>query len=216
MASKEYEKKRAGTRTRNWAIIVYPESAPENWREILNELYIQWVESPLHDKDLNADGEPKKAHYHIMLAFPNPVPYERALAVTEALNTVVPQKVTGTKGCIRYMAHIDNPEKHQYNVSEIVGHGGFDVGVMFKATSSDRHEIIGEMMDFVDDNLITSFADLCRFARRNKRDTWFPLLCDNSAIVMKEYVKAVWRELENKRLAKAHELELVRRLNKDE
>ncbi|WP_261701691.1 replication protein, partial [Staphylococcus equorum] len=26
------------TRTRNWTFFVYPDSAPANWREILNEL----------------------------------------------------------------------------------------------------------------------------------------------------------------------------------
>lgn len=48
-------------RTRSWTFILYPESAPENWREILNDLFIQWVESPLHDKDIDeGTGELKK------------------------------------------------------------------------------------------------------------------------------------------------------------
>lgn len=38
---------------RDWAFIVYPESAPENWREILDDTHIRWIESPLHDKDFN-------------------------------------------------------------------------------------------------------------------------------------------------------------------
>ncbi|HDT7711324.1 TPA: replication protein, partial [Enterococcus faecium] len=46
-------------RTRNWTFVVYPESAPENWREFLDELHVPWVESPLHDKDVNPDGELK-------------------------------------------------------------------------------------------------------------------------------------------------------------
>ncbi|MDF9661329.1 Rep family protein, partial [Bacillus cereus] len=40
-------------RTRNWTFIVYPESTPENWREIINDLHTPWIESPLHDKDVN-------------------------------------------------------------------------------------------------------------------------------------------------------------------
>ena len=31
---------------RDWAFIVYPESAPENWREILDETHMRWIESP--------------------------------------------------------------------------------------------------------------------------------------------------------------------------
>ena len=40
--------------------IVYPESAPSNWRDTLNKTHLRWIESPLHDKDVNADGEVKK------------------------------------------------------------------------------------------------------------------------------------------------------------
>ena len=48
------------TRSRNWSWIIYPESAPENWRTILDESGEKWIESPLHDKDINElTGEPK-------------------------------------------------------------------------------------------------------------------------------------------------------------
>lgn len=65
--------KRAGMRARGWACIVYPDSAPENWVDRLGEAHIQTLISPLHDKDLRADGEPKKPHYHVLAMFDNPV-----------------------------------------------------------------------------------------------------------------------------------------------
>ena len=48
---------------RNWAFVVYPESAPSDWIEQLQLSGAQFAISPLHDKDLNATGEPKKAHW---------------------------------------------------------------------------------------------------------------------------------------------------------
>ena len=42
---------------RDWTFVVYPESAPSNWRELLDDTHLRWIESPLHDKDLDADGE---------------------------------------------------------------------------------------------------------------------------------------------------------------
>ncbi|WP_225354628.1 Rep family protein, partial [Ligilactobacillus murinus] len=54
-------------RARTWTFIVYPESAPENWRDLLDEYHVPWVESPLHDKDINPDGTVKKAHWHVIL-----------------------------------------------------------------------------------------------------------------------------------------------------
>ena len=40
-------------KSRTWGAVVYPESAPDNWIEILEETRIQFAVSPLHDKDVN-------------------------------------------------------------------------------------------------------------------------------------------------------------------
>ena len=53
------------SRTRNWNIVVYPDSAPAGWRDYMDSLQIEWVESPLHDKDCNATCELKKPHWQI-------------------------------------------------------------------------------------------------------------------------------------------------------
>ena len=49
----ELENKEKNERYRNWSWIVYPESAPENWRTLLDETGEKWIESPLHDRDIN-------------------------------------------------------------------------------------------------------------------------------------------------------------------
>ena len=59
----------AGSRTRNFASIVYPESAPEDWKEILIQQFVPAFISPLHDQDVNPGGEIKKPHYHVILMF---------------------------------------------------------------------------------------------------------------------------------------------------
>ena len=38
---------------RNWAFVLYPESAPENWREELQKTGLQCAISPLHDRWLS-------------------------------------------------------------------------------------------------------------------------------------------------------------------
>ena len=76
---------RGAGRTRTWTFILYPESVPDNWRETLNDLFIEWVESPLHDKDVNPDGEIKKPHWHILLIFPSVKTYEQVSKITDML-----------------------------------------------------------------------------------------------------------------------------------
>lgn len=51
---------------RNWAFLVYPESLPSNWEDIITETGLPMAFSPLHDKDVNPNGEEKKPHYHVI------------------------------------------------------------------------------------------------------------------------------------------------------
>ena len=178
------------SRTRNWTFVLYEDSAPDNWRALLDELHIEWVESPWHDKDLNADGQPKKKHKHILLLFGGVKSYEQVLEVTSSLNSPIPQRVHNAKAMVRYMAHLDNPEKAQYNPFEIVSHGGVDIAELLRPSSSERYSLIREMIEFVKGNDIDEFQDLLDYAASERYDDWFPLLCDNSAYVVGQYIKS--------------------------
>lgn len=182
-------------RTRAWTFLVYPDSAPENWRQILDDMHLEWVESPLHEFDTNPTGEVKKAHWHILLTFEGKKSYDQICDIIEPLNCTIPQKVHNQKSIVRYMAHLDNPEKFQYSIDDIVAHGGIDVADLLKPGSSERYTYINEMCDFVADQFITEFIDLVDYARKHHSDTWYPLLCDNSAWFMSQYVKSMREKL---------------------
>ena len=185
------QKKASDNRTRVWTAVVYPDSAPENWRDLLDEEHIAWVESPLHDQDVNpATGELKKAHWHILLSFEGVKSFEQISAILEPLGCPIPQRCHSTVGAVRYFAHLDNPEKHQYSPSEVKGHGGFDVAAAMQPTSSKRYELISEMLDFVKDQQITELQDLLDYARKSRFDDWFTLLCDSSAYIVNQYIKS--------------------------
>ena len=177
---------------------MYPESAPENWREYMDDLHIEWVESPLHEFDCNATGEVKKAHWHLLLMFGGVKTYEQVCEVIAPLNCPAPQKCLSAKGCVRYMAHLDNPEKHQYSVSDIIAHGGVDLAELLRPSSSERYAYIREMLIFVKENGITEFKELLDYAYAERFDDWFPLLCDNSAYVVGQYIKSNRHSLERR------------------
>lgn len=184
------EKSRGSDRTRTWTFVLYPESAPENWRDILDDYHIEWVESPLHDKDINADGQPKKAHIHILLLFGGVKSYEQVLEITDSLNQPIPQRCHNAKAMIRYMAHLDNPEKAQYKQSDIIPHGGVDLADLLRPSSSERYQIISDMQNYVLSAGIVEFQDLMDYARTEHFDDWFPLLCDSCTFVMSMYIKS--------------------------
>lgn len=112
---------------RNWGGVIYPESAPENWQETLQLKGIPYAISPLHNKDINPTGEPKKEHYHIVMCFPGPTTDKTVNDIMKELNQPIAIPLESVRGYYRYLTHKDNPEKAQYSETEIKHFNGFDV-----------------------------------------------------------------------------------------
>lgn len=192
-------KKSSGAgRTRNYAAIVYPDSAPEFWQGILAEQAIPAFISPLHDKDLNPTGESKKPHYHVMLMFEGVKSIEQAEQVFDLINGVGCTKINSVRGYARYLVHADNPEKAQYSVSDVISLCGADY-IAATALQSDKYIAISEMIDFIEDNNFFSYSKFLVYCKNNRQD-WFRCLCDSSTLVIKEFLKSrKWDSDEEKR-----------------
>lgn len=146
---------------RNWAFVLYPESAPTDWLDRLKQSGIMGAISPLHDKDVDPDGNPKKAHYHIILCYGNTTTYNNVKSFTDSLNQPIPQALEQVRGYYRYFTHQDNPEKAQYSDRDIVCFNGFSISDFVEMTKSEVAKFIKEIHVFVRDNDIVEYADLC-------------------------------------------------------
>lgn len=184
---REYDEKRRG-RVKNWNYIVYPDSAPNNWVELLNDMHLKWIKSPLHDKDVNPTGEPKKSHYHITIMFDAAKTYDQAKEISTMLNTVKPEKCNSVEGSVRYMIHLDNPEKYQYNRNDIVGFGNVEVSKYFELSTNQKYALIDEMFDFIAEYGVTEYIDI-RYYARNERPDWNEVLHTNSYEII-EFIKS--------------------------
>lgn len=182
------EAKKKDNRTRNFATIVYPESAPEDWLDILQALAIPCYVSPLHDMDVNPDGEVKKAHYHVQLKFEGKKSPEAVQEIASTFGGVGLETVQSARGYARYLCHLDNPEKAQYKPEDVKSYAGADYFGEI-GTVLDKYKAIREMKAFCRENNIIVFADLFDYAEEN-RDDWFRVLCDNGTYVIKEYLKS--------------------------
>src|SRR5699024_12855581 len=112
-------KKNKNQRSRNWSIIVSSESAPENWINILQKESVKMVVSALHDKDVNPDDTLKKAHYHVLFMVDGVKSYNQVKSIADSVNAPIPQIVGSAKGLTRYMLHLDNPDKAQYDSAHL-------------------------------------------------------------------------------------------------
>lgn len=181
-------------RKRQYAFLVYPESAPANWLEILDDAHCPALVSPLHDKDINPDGTQKKPHYHVFLLFDGVKTIEQAKAIKDSLHGVGWEKVGSTRGYARYLCHLDNPEKAQYDKNEIRSFCGLDYRSIV-TLPTDIDAMLDDMTRFIDANMVYSYRAFASYCRDYSTD-WSYVLKHAGSYYIKEYIKSLaWDEI---------------------
>ena len=165
---------------RNWTFVLYPESAPENWREQIKISGLMAAVSPLHDKDINPTGEPKKAHYHILLVYSGPTTYNAVAKFTASLNATVPQALESVRGMYRYFSHKDNPEKYQYDEREISTLNGFNIADLVELTKSEVNELKAKILKLIREVGITEYSGLVDFLIDNGMSAEYDVAINNT------------------------------------
>ena len=174
------ENKQKDLKKRNWTFVLYPESAPEDWQEKLKLSGLLVAISPLHDKDDNPTGEPKKAHYHIILVYPGPTTYSAVAKLTASYNATIPQPIESVRGMYRYFTHLDNPEKYQYSGEEIVTLNGFNIADLVELTRSEINELKIKVCHLVRDVGLAEYSDLVDFLVDNDMLTEYDVVVNNT------------------------------------
>lgn len=155
------EKSNKNLKGRNWVCVIYPESLPKDFEKIIQLSGLKCALSPLHDKDLNADDEEKKAHYHLIFCWDNgSTTFNNAKLFTESLNGTIPQLLHNVRGYYRYFTHKDNPEKYQYDEKDIKVFNGFDIRDYCTPTSAEISQMKQEIINYINNNDITEYCDL--------------------------------------------------------
>ncbi len=182
------EKSTPSPRYRNFATVVYPDSAPSDWLDRLSAFRVPAFVSPLHDRDINPTGEPKKPHFHVLLFFEGKKSCDQARAIFESFSGVGCEVVSSLRGYARYLCHLDNPEKAQYSPDDVRALCGADYSDVI-GLPSDRYRALGEIVDFCDAEGIVSYAELVSYARVYRTD-WFRVLADSGTYFVSEYLKS--------------------------
>ena len=182
-------------RSRTWATVVYVDSAIPNWQDFLKNLAIPCFISPYHDKDVNPDKTSKKPHWHVLFMFDGVKSKEQIKEICDMLNSVGQENVGSTRGYARYLCHLDNADKAQYEPSEVIALGGADYREVI-GLPSDKYISIDEMMDFCDKYNVNSLYALMNYARRHRED-WKRVLTDSGSYIMREWLTSRKWSIEN-------------------
>lgn len=178
MASKIYKK-------RHWGAILYPESLPADWKDILRRSGLPVAISPLHNKDYNPDGSKKKEHYHIIISYDGPTTLNNVKNITEALHAPNPQGLDSVRGAYRYFGHLDNPEKAQYSADEIVTINGFNILDFAELTRTEVTTIIRRLQQLTRDLDLVELADLADYLEMNDMMPEYDVLTSHTYFIEK-------------------------------
>lgn len=201
---------------RNWWFVLYPESAPSDWRDRLRATGLPIAISPLHDKDVYDDGEqagqPKKPHHHVILAYPGPTTYSVVCKLVQGeLGQPIPQPLEAIRGGYRYLSHADNPEKYQYDAKDIETLNGFNILDYVDMTAAEAVAMNKELVSLI---MELGFADYCDFIEYllfNGTDVQYEYAISHT-LFFTAYLKSRWqrekaiREAEEKRQQEKEDL----------
>lgn len=160
-------------RSKHFATVVYPESTLlSSMFNFLGDLKISYLVSPPHDGDFDDKGNPKKVHFHVILVFDSLKSLDQVQSVLASSPSDVQfcgLEIVNSFPCYaRYLCHLDNPDKAQYDVNDVVAFGIDYFSII--VTKVDKFVSFVSLLDFIESNPNLSFADLCFFARHNNPD----------------------------------------------
>lgn len=177
---------------RAWALVCYPESLPSDWVDFLQSTGLEVAISPLHDKDINPDNTPKKAHFHIIIVYQNPTTFKNVKEnICDYLNCPIPQPLESVKGYYRYLTHMDNPEKHQYNQSEIITLNGFDISSFVNMTINELSVYLNLITDYIEQLKITEYRDLILLLKKDDEYRFLVPIAQNKTTFINAYIKSL-------------------------
>ena len=175
--------------SRTWATIVYQESCKETWIDDLESLKIPCYISPLHDQDVqeNNPNELKKPHFHVLLMFQGQKNRKNIMELVQAFGGVGAEKVEHKDAYAKYLCHLCSPGKHVYDIKDVLClNGAKDYISVIEDSELDKYAILMDIIDFINEYNIFSFADLSDYARQNRKE-WFRVIVGKHSYFLWQY-----------------------------
>jgi hypothetical protein len=180
-------------RGRTWAFLQWVESASDGWIQYLEETHIPMVVSPLHDMDVESleDGTYKKPHYHIVMDFDGKKSYSQILEIVEPLGVKYVEYVNSKSGYLRYLAHLDSPDKAQYDPADMLWLNGMVQDLSRVLTRDERRKILKDITAYVRSERVSEFDFLMGYIDINCLDDWFDVATTSHTVYLTNLIKSI-------------------------
>lgn len=161
-------------KNRYWVAVLYPENMIEDWEASIGDILQVPFSYCIHDHDLLKDyetdeGEKRKIHVHIIVAFPNTTTYKHAMTTFQrlsrdgcnALNTCL--SILNIRHMYEYLIH--NTEecrkkgKYQYPKECRISGNNFDIGGFEQLSTDEKNRICYELCNDIIREGFVNFVD---------------------------------------------------------
>lgn len=164
--------KSTNIKSRTWLALLYPDDPTHVAAlDVLTNENFNFV-GILHNKDEYIESEEvvedqvdlKKAHYHIVMRFPNAI-YLNSLASKLGIKSNYLRKSSDYNGALVYLVHHGDPTKYQYGAEELFGPLVCDAVsaiATYKVSTDNIYRILIQWI--YDQGHYVSFSDLATYA----------------------------------------------------
>lgn len=192
-------------RTDRAMFLLYPDSAPEDWRSRLENTGVAIVVSPFHNRDIDrGKTAPKKAHWHVIALYKEPMrkgeifrTFARALEGPngpEAVNTIV--EVNFIEGMYNYLTHNTDKAradgKAQYDPKDILTFNGFEELYEQKLLEDGKKPVGQAVSDLILRVGFPSVNDMVFYVEQHEKE--LPFTRDEVVVNLRNWSNA-WKTL---------------------
>lgn len=103
----------------------------------------------LHDKDIQANGELKKPHYHIVIRF-NQARWASAICSELGIDENYIEKPRSFVNALMYLIHFNDADKVQYGLDDVTGSLQSRLAQEISKVDKTESEKILELLDYID------------------------------------------------------------------
>ena len=168
-------------RSQYWRFLIYPDSAPKEWRKILEDTLVDIAISPLH----KPDEDNLKPHYHGVVAFESLKSAKQVnQLICKPLNTVIPLIAQSPKKAYEYLIHVNHPKKEQFKDKEnnykwdLIEHlNGAKKSTFCKVEENENDHI--KIIMYIQENCVSEMRDLTNYCLANDVE-WLHLIRKSS------------------------------------
>jgi hypothetical protein len=101
---------------------------------------------------------------------------------------------------VRYLCHLNSPEKYQYDPNDILALNDAKIDALLETSAAQKIETFRELRDYVNENGMYEYADLVDRALDSGDDAMFQMLYDKPS-----FYDAYMRSVSRRRVAMLNE-----------